>query len=569
MNEQFSDTLTVVVCGAAGVGTRELGMSVSQVLARRGYEVFASVDYPSLIRGGHNFSRITFSRGKVYNDHTAIDMLLTFDEKSVPLHAKELKEDALVLGEHFAEEDAGALGTRAVTVPMTAFAEELQAPAIMRTSAMLGAFAYTLQIPFEVVAGVLQDTFRDKGADTNIALAEKGYRHAEANGVKHANQIEPNEGPRELLNGSTTCGLGMVAAGLDMYIAYPMTPASPILHYLAKEQKGLGIKVIHPENELSAINMSLGVAYAGKRVATGTAGGGFALMQEAFSFAGVSETPVLVIISQRQAPGTGVPTYTAQADLRFAVHAGHGEFPRIVLAPGDAEEAYYCAADGLNLAWKYQTPVLVLMDKHLAESVMTGSIDPGRVQVERGVLAEQAGEGYKRYAFTESGVSPMAFPGTPGAIVKMTSYEHDEDGITTEDMATVKAMQEKRFRKTDLLPAEYGPRGAVRVYGDRESKKVIVFWGSTKAPVLEAAKYMQERVKLVQIVWVEPLDANWVRNELGDAEVIVDVEANHDGQLAGIIREKTGIHIEKKVLRYDSRPFEPLELARELDNLVK
>lgn len=568
MKELHNDVFTVVVCGAAGFGTRELGASVSQTLAERGYEVFASVDYPSLIRGGHNLTRITFSREKVYNDHSRIDLVIAFDEKSVDMHLMELAPDALVFSEHFSEAARNTLGERAIPLQMTDITKEMGGLPIMKTSVALGAFCSALDMPFEAGERVLQETFKEKSADLNVALYRRGYEAMAATGLKHHKKLEPGEPNKELLNGSATFADGLVKAKIDFYVAYPMTPASPVLHYFAKKQHEMGMKVVQPESELSVINMALGMSYAGKRVAIGTAGGGFALMQESFSLAGMAELPIVVFIAQRPAPATGVPTYTSQADLRFVVHAGHGEFPRIVIAPGDAEEAYYGGIESMNLAWKYQTPVVMLMDKHLTESVMTGKVSKDDVYVEQGSRSE-GGPEYKRYKMTEDGISPIALPGTSNTVVKVTSYEHDEDGIMTEDAEVTRLMQDQRFWKGEMIKREFTEERTVKVYGDRESKKVVVFWGSTKGAVLEAAKYLDRSVKLVQIVWLEPFDTERVKAELHDAEVIVDVEGNHDAQLASLIRERTGIEITQKILRYDGRPFDPIQLAEELEEKIQ
>ena len=283
----------------------------------------------------------------------------------------------------------------------------------------------------------------------------------------------------------------------------------------------------------------------------------------------LEENDLLVAVVQRQAPASGVPTYTSQADLLFVLNAGHGEFSRIVLAPGDAEEAYYAGGHGLNLAWKYQIPVIVLTDKHLAESVMSGSINEEVVGIELGKRAENTDENYGRYQFSEDGISPMAFPGTPNTIVKATSYEHDENGIAIEDADMTVRMQDKRFLKEQEIIKEFSQLETVKIYGDTESKNVVVFWGSTKGAVLEAAKYLDKPAKLMQILWLEPLNVAEVTAHLQDAEVIIDVEGNHDAQLTSVIRQKTGIEIQNKVLQYDARPFDPLQLAEELNALLK
>jgi 2-oxoglutarate ferredoxin oxidoreductase subunit alpha len=327
-----------------------------------------------------------------------------------------------------------------------------------------------------------------------------------------------------------------------------MTPSTSILHYLAGKQTKEKLRVIQPENEIAAINMALGAAYAGKRAAVGTATGGFALMQEAFSFSGQAELPLVVAVSQRQAPATGVPTRSSQSDLRFVIHAGHGEFPRIVLAPGDPEESFKAGAEALGLAWKFRVPVIVLLDKNLSEDMLSSKID------ENSVLAERN--------------ENMIFPGTPDKVVKVTSYEHDEDGITTDIPEEIKKSVEKRFEKGEKIKEEIKNKETFKIFGDKDSENVIVFWGSTKGAVLEAAKYLEKPAKLLQILWMEPFDSLPIKKELRGNNVIC-VEGNHEGQLASLIREKTGVDIKNKILKYDSMPFDPEELAEEIKKMMK
>lgn len=564
-----TDIFTVAVGGAAGDGVREAGSNLAQILAAVGFEVFSSFKYPSLIRGGHNYARISFSKEKVFNDHTHLDVLIAFNEETLKLHRHELQADAVIFAEKFDEDDQKAFGQNAVTLPMTDLAAQMGAPAITRSSVMLGAMCYLLELPLNEMLTVFARVFKDKSMDANVALAKAGYEKMEALGFRHYKRPIPEGGvPRIVTDGNTAFADGLKAAGLDLYIAYPMTPSTGILHYLAKQQKEFGIKVIQPENEIAGINMALGAAYAGKRVAVGTATGGFALMQEAFSLAGITESPLVVAVSQRMAPATGVPTHSGQSDLRFAIHAGHGEFPRIVIAPGDAEEAFRCGAEALNLAWKYQMPVIALLDKHVSENLETSVIDRAGVSIEKGKM-HAGGGAYARYAVAEDGVSPLAFPGTPDIAVKVNSYEHDEQGIVTEDAEAVEKMQDKRFKKKETLAKELGAHETVKVYGDPAAKNAILFWGSAKSVVLEAAKYFTKPARLVQVVWMEPFDAARVIAALNGAPNIIDVEYNRGAQLAALVREKTGIMATQAILRYDSKPFVPLELAAQINTLLE
>ena len=267
-------------------------------------------------------------------------------------------------------------------------------------------------------------------------------------------------------------------------------------------------------------------------------------------------------------PATGVATHTSQGDLQFILHAGHGEFPRLIVAPGDIEECFECAADALNLAWKYQLPAVVLSDKHLSESYKSVILDTKSKGPDFGKRAVPVGSHYVRYKITEDGVSPLAFPGKADVVVKATSYEHNEEGEAVEDAPQIVAMQNKRFRKLEGLYRDFAWFPTVKTYGNLSSDVVVVFWGSTKGALLEASKKLKAPAKLVQVLWMDPFDADRVKRELAGARVIVDVEANHTAQLAALIREKTSIEIHNKVLKYDGVPFTPTELASEINKYI-
>ncbi len=568
LRDSHSDIFTVCIGGAAGDGVREAGSSLGLLLRDLGYEVYMSFDYPSLIRGGHNFVRLSFGKEKIWNDHLKLDAVIALNEETVKMHINELNENAVIFADAFEPADVEKLGQNAVVVPMSASAKELGAPPITRNSVALGALCYLLDLSLPKMNEVINMVFKEKKLEMNLKLADIGFEHMQKMNFRHSKKLEPSEPKGVFLDGNKALTKGFMAAGLDFYLGYPMTPASTILHYLAAKQTTGGLKVIQPENEIAVINMALGAAYAGKRVAIGSATGGFSLMQEALSFAGIAEFPLVVVVAQRQGPATGVPTRSSQSDLRFAIHGGHGEFPRIVIAPGDQEESFKLGALALNLAWKFQTPVIVLLDKILSEHMMTCGIDESSVQIERGRMAENPGAGYNRYQITPDGISPIAFPGAPGAIIKTTSYEHDESGITTEKLDEVKGMLEKRFTKQKSIESEMQNQETVKVYGDPNAEHTIVFFGSTKSPVMEAAKYFDKPVKLVQIVWLEPFDTDRVKRELENKRTI-SVEGNHNGQLTSLIREKTGILINEKILKYDSYPFDPIELAEKINQLTQ
>ncbi|HEY4524415.1 MAG TPA: 2-oxoacid:acceptor oxidoreductase subunit alpha [Candidatus Paceibacterota bacterium] len=563
----MADILTIGIGGAAGDGTKEAGAALGTLLAELGYEVFMSIANPSLIRGGHNFARLSFGAEKIWCDRDKLDVLVALNEESITLHQDELSPNAVIFADELTPTVTAARGANAVALPMAATAIAIGAPAVARNSVALGALGYLLDLDLAGLQKILQRIFQNKKPELNLKLAQTGFEFLKKTGLAPLKKIKPGQTKKEFLDGNVAFAKGLLAAGLDFYVAYPMTPATSILHFLAGEQKNRKLKVIQPENELAAINLALGVAYAGKRVAVGSATGGFTLMQEAFSFAGGAELPLVVAVAQRQAPATGVPTFSSQADLRLAIHAGHGEFPRLVIAPGDPAEAFLAGAVGLNLAWQYQTPVIVLLDKIVSEHPATSQLTADQIKIESGKIAAKTGSDYRRYEITADGLSPLAFPGTPDIVVKITSYEHGEKGITTEDPELVKAMVNKRFAKAAALATEMVQQETVKIYGDQEAETAVIFWGSTKGPVLEAAKYFDRPLKLVQIVWLEPFDVGRVSAALAKVKKIINVEGNHNAQLAALIREKTGLEVSANILKYDSRPFDPIELAQQINLL--
>jgi 2-oxoglutarate ferredoxin oxidoreductase subunit alpha len=351
--------------------------------------------------------------------------------------------------------------------------------------------------------------------------------------------------------------LGMAAAGLDFYYSYPMTPSSPILHYLAGHGPDLGVTVIHPENEIAVINMALGSVFAGGRTAVGSSGGGFALMEEAFSLAGMIEAPLLCVLASRPGPSTGLPTYTAQGDLNFALNQGHGEFPRLVAAPGSIEEAFSLAAQMLDLVWRFQTPGILLTDKHLGESATT--VEP----VWSGIPAPEplprpAGD-YQRYRETPTGVSPLSFSPAPD-FIRWNSYEHDEFGLTTEAPAQIVKMYDKRIRKGRTI-SEY-LKGIHTVNVIPGPDPVIIAYGSAAMTVREALIAGGFNATVVQPIFLEPLPV-WELDAFRGRQVIV-VEQSATGQFASRLREKAGIEARAVIAKYDGRPFDPEELARQI-----
>jgi 2-oxoglutarate ferredoxin oxidoreductase subunit alpha len=547
---------SVLIGGKAGEGINTAGLSIAGLFARLGYRTYMYFDYPSLIRGGHNFAIIRASEKKVGAHRTPVDVLLAFDQKSIENHRERVHDGTTVIYDASQTVQAEGYG-----LPIDRIIKEEKAPPITGNSAMLGALARVAGIDRAIYEDVLRATVPAKHLEANLRVARRGYDAA-----GEVFTVEPLDHPTlPVLTGNEVTGLGLVYGGLESYVAYPMTPTSNLLHFLAGHAEDLSIKVLHPENEISVILMALGLAYAGEKAAVGTSGGGFCLMTEGLSLAGMSEIPVTIVMGQRPGPSTGMPTYTAQSDLHFVLNAGQGEFPRFVVAPGDLEEAYTWSATALMLSWKYQVPAIILTDKTLAEGAY--SFDIGAVPPPPGrepVLWDGVGE-YRRYARGEGGVSPLAFPGREGAVVKVSSYAHDETGLTTETAEDVRLLQEKMLQKGESLKAELATYPTVKAYGPYDAGTTIVCWGSEKWACIEAAEQFGARV--VQPLVLAPFPVRHWKEAMIGAGRVVCVENNATGQLARLLRQQ-GFDPGRPVLKYDGRPFAVDELAARLGEVI-
>jgi 2-oxoglutarate ferredoxin oxidoreductase subunit alpha len=543
---------SILIGGKAGEGINTAGLSIAGLFSRLGYRTYMYFDYPSLIRGGHNFAIIRASERTIGAHRTEVDVLLAFDQNSIENHRESIHDRTTVV-----YDASQVVRGEGYGLPLDTIVKEEKAPPITKNSAMLGALARVAGIGHDVLDEVLHKSVPAKHLDSNLRVAGRGY-----DAVEGVFTVEPLEGPElPVLTGNEVTGLGLVHGGLESYVAYPMTPTSNILHFLANRAEDLSIKVLHPENEISVILMALGLAYAGEKAAVGTAGGGFCLMTEALSLAGMSEIPVTIVVGQRPGPSTGMPTYTAQTDLHFVLNAGQGEFPRFVVAPGDLAETYSWSATALMLSWKYQVPSIVLTDKTLAEGAYSFDIGAVTEPPDREPELWDGNGDYRRYAGTESGVSPLAFPGRKGAIVKASSYAHDEAGFTTEEANETRELQEKMLRKGKSLKEELATYPTVKTYGTRDAGKTIVCWGSEKWACIEAAERLGAQVVQPLVLAPFPVRA-WKEAMIGAGDVAC-VENNATGQLARLLRQHD-FDPGRSVLKYDGRPFAIDELEARL-----
>lgn len=552
------DKFTFLVAGEAGHGVRRAGTVVADRAGELGRYAFQMDDYQSLIRGGQNFSVVTTSSQPVFSQYLHADLVVALDKRSYDAQRTHLSRRGIMVYNSDAVSEAAE---KEIGLPLSTLARQYTQPVLRHG---VGAVAVLL-----AATGMSREDAGDfigrkysRDAESNIAY---GLSVFDASHERIAGRflLKRGEAPATMLTGNEAIGLGAYAGGLDMYFAYPMTPSSSILHFLAARAEKFGIAVVHPENEIAVMNMAIGAASVGVRVAVGSSGGGMALMEEGMSLAGMAEAPVLCILSSRPGPSTGVPTYTAQGDLSFALSQGHGEFPRIVASPGTAAEAYALAAQLLDLAWAFQTPAILLTEKHLSESRMT---------VERPDLSDIApapsrrrGSGeYLRYADSPNGVSPLLFAPS-NAMIKWTSYEHDDAGITTEDADTIARMQRKRLRKRTSLVESLRAMRTVNRFGS--GSHIVVTYGSTTMSVREAAAVAALDVTVVQPLYLEPFP-EWEFDALAGRDVIV-VEQSCAGQLATLLQQRTRVRVAGTVTQYDGRPFDPEDLAARLKEVLK
>ena len=570
----MTNQMTIRIGAAAGDGVESSGAGFCKALARSGLHVFGLPDYYSRIRGGHNFFSIRVSDQPLYSHAEPVHLLLALTEETIPRHRdKVVKGGAIVYdsGLKVSLEQWPGNDVLYLPVPLSDIAKEKAGTVLARNTVALGVAAGMTGFDLEQMESVIRDNFARKGqavVDGNLAAIEAGYQEGRKQAADFPFRLErnPDAAPRMVVNGTQAFSLGVLAGGCRFVAGYPMTPGSPVLHWMAAHAARYGVVTKHTEDEIAAINMAIGAAHVGARALVPTSGGGFALMVEALGLAGMTETPVVVYSAQRPGPSTGLPTRQEQADLLFMLHASQGEFPRFLLAPGTHEECFMAGWRAFNLAEKYQTPALVLSDHYLAVAIRTleiNAFDFEAVEIERGALLSEAeldaleGE-YFRYRITESGISPRAVPGHPRAVYVAAGNEHDERGAITEEAEMRTAQVGKRQRKLIGMTEEMsGPHR----YGPQEAEVTFVSWGSTYGPLREAVDRLNaeqvDRANLLHFVDLWPFPAEATTAALESARRLIAVEGNATAQLATLIRANTGQTMDDTILRYDGRVFTP------------
>ena len=521
--------VSIRIAGANGDGVESTGALLGRIAALSGMEVFGNRGYQSIIRGGHVWYQVRIGDEKLYSAGDRINVLVALNQDSITNQMSHLDDKAIVIYDS-AKCSVKELEGRAYTLVGIPFLEIVQAAGgdtIMRNMVSIGAVLKVVGIDISLFDAVIKRMFMRKGVDVvnkNIKVASEGYNYK---GVKNVYTIKGDGKPRYLLDGNTALSIGATAAGCKYYAAYPMTPASGILQWFAAHSdKGALYK--QTEDELAAINSTIGAASAGVRAMCGSSGGGFALMVEALGLAGMLETPIVVVESQRTGPSTGLPSKTEQGDLLFVMHASQGEFPRIVVAPRSMEECFSLTADAFNLADRYQCPVIILTDAFISERVEgVAKFDVDSVRIDRGKMADpsEISGRFKRYELTEDGISPRSIPGMKGLSFVAPSYEHNEYGELVSDVLSGldehvemrKKMQEKRMRKMDTMLKN--ETVFVPNIENADAKHFLVTFGSTTSVVREAMMALNKKdlgFGLISFNYLLPLDAGRLRGRRVD-----------------------------------------------------
>ncbi|HEU4391144.1 MAG TPA: 2-oxoacid:acceptor oxidoreductase subunit alpha [Blastocatellia bacterium] len=577
--------VTVGIGGAAGDGLDKTGDTLAKTASRLGLYVYAYNSYQSVIRGGHIWLRVRIGEQKLGSHGDSLNVVIALNQDSVERHAPEVQPGgAVIYNSDKLKLDAGLLADNVLPVPLPINA--LTKPfgkvqPVMQNTVGIGALMFLAGLDFNTVAEVLADTFQHKGQaviDQNVAIARAGFDHAKDNFVPLGYEWNFTRIKRPFITGNEAIALGAVTAGCRFYSAYPMTPASSILHWMASHGEKCGVVVKQCEDELAVANLAIGAGHAGARAMCATSGGGFALMTEAIGQAGMIEAPVVFVEVQRGGPSTGVPTKTEQADLNQVFGASQGDYPRAIIAPTTTADCFHSTVEAFNLAEKYQLPVTIITDLLVSEHPETIEADAmtNDVKIDRGEFVSEWNESngaYKRYAFTKSGVSPRAIPGTPGTVYVSATDDHDEEGILISDVFTSPAVrrksQEKRMRKMEGLLRDIKPP---ELEGPPDADVTLIGWGSSLGVIREAVEQLNAdgiRANNIQFKYLVPFHSNEALRILRACKKTICVEANYTGQFERHLRAETGFTVHDHIRKYDCEPFEPHQIVEQVKAIIK
>ncbi|MDE1860615.1 MAG: 2-oxoacid:acceptor oxidoreductase subunit alpha [Candidatus Micrarchaeota archaeon] len=574
-------SVTIRIAAANGDGVESSGALLIKVATRNGFQVFGYRGYQSIIRGGHVWYQIRLSDGKLHSHGDGIDILIALNQDAIKNQKSHLNDNAVVIYDpsktNVTELDSNRY--RLTPIPLLDIAVKQSGDPIMRNVAAIGAALGFIGIDIKVFDDVIRKMFGRKGdkvVNDNINVATAGYNSP---GVTKAFDIKGDGKQRYSMDGNSAFAFGAYTSGCKFYAAYPMTPASGILQWFAQHQdKGVLFK--QTEDEIAAINMAIGAASAGVRAMCGTSGGGFSLMVEGLGLAGMLEVPLVVAESQRTGPSTGLPTKTEQADLLFVMHSSQGEFPRIVMAPRSVEECFYVGKEALNLAERYQCPVVVMLDLFLSEHVESvDGFDFDSIGIDRGKVAAPNPNGgrFKRYELSADGISPRSFPGMPGLEFVSPSDEHNEYGDLVSDALSGidehvemrRKMHSKRMSKIDTMLMN--EKCFFPEVSNEGADHFLMTFGSTAQPATEAIGMLNEaglNVGLITFKYLMPLDQEKTKQILSGKKII-DVECNYTAQLAYVVKANTGMDITDRILKYDGEAITPGEIAMQAADIIK
>jgi len=557
---------SILICGQAGQGIQSIGYILAKSFVRAGYYVFAWQDFQSRIRGGESSFRIVVDEKPVKSLTEKYDLIVSLDKENTKVYRALLKKDGLLVASP--DTDDGNV----YQIDFSKIALKVVGKSLYTNAAATGAIAALMDFPSEIIRQVIMENFQGKGEDVisgNIRVYDAACQETSANysgrklilGKPVATTNATPDG-KLLLTGIEALAIGAVASGAKFIAAYPMTPSTGLITYLAETSHKTGILAEQAEDEISAINMAIGASYAGVRSLTATSGGGFCLMVEGLSLAAMTEVPIVIALGQRPGPATGLPTRTEQGELNFALSAGHGEFPRFIFAPSDAISGYNMMLKAFDLSQKYRVPSIILYDQYIADSYWTVDKEKIKTPELKNYYTDPqniVGE-FRTFQITDDGISPRLYPGQSRHTVIVDSDEHDEYGHITENLETRKIMVEKRWKKFPAMEKEMG----VHLPEDIDSAEIILIsWGSNAGPSDAAAKIIREKginVQTVNYVDIWPLAVPEIFKKT--SAKIAAVENNYTGQFARLL-ESHGVPIEKKILKYNGLPFTAEEIAQE------
>ena len=598
-----------MIGGPQGSGINSVAENFAKACIRGGLHIFANIEYHSNIKGEHSYYRLRVESKAPRSHVDWIDLLVALDRETIfgdmnkphPTHRGHRHEvspgggiiydrSLSLTPDSFGRDDIKLFPIPYMDLLVEALKEfgkdkELSKYQVMVNTIALGASLGLADYDFDLATEAIREGFTGRKAalgDLNVSAAKRGYDYAKTSFGEDAFPIklrkQPLSGKRMMIRGVQAVAIAKLKAGCGFQTYYPITPATDESEYLESHQKDYNMIVVQAEDEISAINMATGAAHAGLRSSTSTSGPGFSLMAEGLGWAGITEAPgPVVVLYQRAGPATGLPTRTEQADLRFALHAAHGEFPRIIIAPGDVVETYYDTFDAFNYAEHYQVPVILLTDKFLASTYQDIPLfNSDDLKVDRGDLLKEsdlvASTDYRRYRWTELGISPRAIPGQKGGIFWTTGDEHDEHGHITEASDIRIKMMRKRMRKIELAGEVIPDSKKAILHGPKSAPVTLVGWGSSKGAILDGMEDLKTdgiETNFLQVRYVNPFPTNLVQQALGQARRKIAIENNYSAQMAGLIREKTGIAMDNTIVKFDGRPFSQNEIYEGVKDIIK